>query len=424
MIRRCLLMLFVLCSICTGAQERFEVFVSPSPVEPHYRIPAMASLADGTVICVADYRYSLRDVGIVKDGRIDLCTRVSRDNGKTWGEIETIVEGKGKESPDFMNVAFGDPAIVADRKSGRVLLVSCAGNISYPKGTRDCHLCMVRFYSEDGGLTWSSPEDMSEDIYALFDDSRYGPAQSMFIASGKIVQSRYVKAGRYYRLYCALLLTTARKERVNYVIYSDDFGQTWDVLGGPDVCVINAVADEAKVEELPDGSVLISSRYRKGGRRFNVFTYENRKKAVGTWSEAVHSSAHNNGIVTEKNDCNGEVMVLPVKRNDGRAMYLLLQSAPMGPGRTNVGIYYKPLPSKGTLSPEDIAKDWEGVFRVTDKGSAYSTMAMLSDGALGFLYEENTYYPKDSMGYTIVFDRYTIEQITGGKYVPDIKKQH
>lgn len=50
--------------------------------------------------------------------------------------------------------------------------------------------------------------------------------------------------------------------------------------------------------------------------------------------------------------------------------------------------------------------------------------AMLSDGALGFLYEENTYYPKDSMGYTIIFDRYTIEQITGGKYVPDIKKQH
>ena len=75
-------------------------------------------------------------------------------------------------------------------------------------------------------------------------------------------------------------------------------------------------------------------------------------------------------------------------------------------------------------TPEDIAKDWEGVFRVTDKGSAYSTMAMLSDGTLGFLYEENTYYPKDSMGYTIVFDRYTIEQITGGKYVPDIKKQH
>ena len=110
-------------------------------------------------------------------------------------------------------------------------------------------------------------------------------------------------------------------------------------------------------QELPDGSVLISSRYRKGGRRFNVFTYENRKKALGTWSEAVHSSAHNNGIVTEK-------------------------------------------------------------------GSAYSTMAMLSDGALGFLYEENTYYPKDSMGYTIIFDRYTIEQITGGKYVPDIKKQH
>ena len=33
---------------------------------------------------MADFRYSLRDVGVAKDGRIDLRVRMSRDNGKTW----------------------------------------------------------------------------------------------------------------------------------------------------------------------------------------------------------------------------------------------------------------------------------------------------------------------------------------------------
>lgn len=54
--------------------------------------------------------------------------------------------------------------------------------------------------------------------------------------------------------------------------------------------------------------------------------------------------------------------------------------------------------------------------RLSEHGARPSIQALIT--------EENTYYPKDSMGYTIIFDRYTIEQITGGKYVPDIKKQH
>lgn len=367
---------------------------------------------------MADFRYSLRDVGVAKDGRIDLRVRMSRDNGKTWDGIETLVEGKGKDSQDFMNVAFGDPCIVADRESDRVLVVSCAGNVSYPKGTRECHLCLVRFYSEDGGKSWTAPEDFSEDIYKLFDNSVGGPARSMFFTSGRIMQSRYIKVGKYYRLYCALLQTDVEGNRVNHVLYSDDFGETWAVLGSAGCPPVKGKANEAKVEELPDGSVLISSRFKSGGRRFAVFTYKNRKKATGKWSDPAHSSSHNGGVVTERNDCNGEVMVLPVVRvADGKKMHLLLQSVPAGPLRTHVGIYYKGLQSrKKYRSAQWLAEDWEGFFQVTELGSAYSTMAMQSDGRLGFLYEENTYYPMDSMGYTIVYDSYTIEQLTDGKY--------
>ena len=47
-------------------QERTEIFISRSDTAVHYRIPAISSHKDGTVISVADYRFSRNDIGIVK----------------------------------------------------------------------------------------------------------------------------------------------------------------------------------------------------------------------------------------------------------------------------------------------------------------------------------------------------------------------
>lgn len=400
------------------AQKRFDVFPTKSEKDIPYRIPAIASLSDGTLICVADYRHSRSDIGIIKDGRLDLHVRTSGDNGCSWGEITALVEGLGEKSQDFMSVAYGDPCIVADRRTDRVLVMSCAGNISFPKGTRDCHQGIVRFYSNDKGKTWSAPEDISESIYSRFDDSPSGPVRAMFVASGKILQSRYVRKNGCSRLYCAVLISKKDKSWMNHVLYSDDFGKSWDVLGGVDISPIPTGADEAKVEELPGGDILISSRTAKEGRLFNIFSFTDRKKAHGSWGEMAHSSSHNAGVVTVQNACNGELLMVPVVRNeDGRKMSLLLQSVPMGPRRTNVGIYYKSLESRDDHdSPDDIARDWDGVYRVTDKGSAYSTMTLQPDGSLGFLYEEETHCTAGGGGYTIVYDNFTVEQITGGRF--------
>ena len=121
-LRLALISILTLSSLVSFAQDRAEIFISQSDTAVHYRIPAIAALKDGSVVAVADYRFSRNDIGIVKDGRVDLRGRTSRDNGHTWEEIVAVVEGQGKNSPDFMNVGFGDPAIVADRKSGKILL--------------------------------------------------------------------------------------------------------------------------------------------------------------------------------------------------------------------------------------------------------------------------------------------------------------
>ena len=232
----------------------------------------------------------------------------------------------------------------------------------------------------------------------------------MFVASGKVLQSRYVKAGKYYRLYCAVLQTVANGDWMNFVLYSDDFGGSWKVLGGVDNPPIVKGADEAKVEELPGGNLLISSRTDKQGRNFNIFTFTNAKKAEGCWGEAAHSSKHNGGVFSDRNACNGELLLLPVVRNsDQREMYLLLQSLPLGPYRKDVGIYYKGLESSADIaSPQRIAENWEGVFKVSNQTSAYSTMAWQSNQRLGFLFEERELYSQLGGGYTIVYDNFSI----------------
>ena len=212
------------------AAERFEVFQLLNPTDIPYRIPALATANDGTLIAVADYRHSGTDIGVTDKGRIDLHYRLSHDNGNTWGEVMPLIEGKGAQSPDFMNVGFGDPCIVADRESSRVLMMSCAGNVSFQNGTRHNHQNIARFYSEDGGRTWSEPEDIAESIYSQFDNSAYGPVRSMFVASGRIMQSRITKVGEYYRLYCAVLVKDRSQKHMNYVLFSDDFGMSWKVL--------------------------------------------------------------------------------------------------------------------------------------------------------------------------------------------------
>lgn len=398
--------------------QRRDIFPTPNTNDVPYRIPALAATKDGVLISVADYRYSRQDIGVVKDGRIDLRVCRSEDNGKTWGDIFTLIEGRGADSPDFMNVAYGDPCIAIDRESGRIMVMSCAGNIPYIKGQRDYHQCIARFYSDDNGKTWSAPTDVAEGIYAQFDNGKFGPARSMFVASGKVLQSRYVKAGKYYRLYCAVLQTVANGDWMNFVLYSDDFGGSWKVLGGVDNPPIVKGADEAKVEELPGGNLLISSRTDKQGRNFNIFTFTNAKKGEGSWGEAAHSSKHNGGVFSDRNACNGELLLLPVVRNsDQREMYLLLQSLPLGPYRKDVGIYYKGLESSADIaSPQRIAENWEGVFKVSNQTSAYSTMAWQSNQRLGFLFEERELYSKLGGGYTIVYDNFSIEQITDNKY--------
>lgn len=400
-------------------EPQFEVFPTPTSAAIPYRIPAIATASNGDLIAVADYRHSRADIGMANNGRIDLHARISHDNGKTWGDIFPIVEGRGAagvSTPGQMYVGFGDPCIVADRESSRVLVISCSGNVSFPNGQRNNHQGIAHFYSNDYGKTWSEPVDRSESIYSQLDNTPYGPVRAMFVGSGKISQSKYIKVGDYYRIYCSVLVKDVNGTHVNFVLYSDDFGEKWTILGDPNVAPIPSGADEPKADELPDGSVLVSSRV-SGGRYYNIFSYTDSKKAEGSWGTHSFSGNSNNGTTAISNSTNGEIINVPAKRvADGKPVYLQLQSVPFGSGRANVGIYYKELESLADfVTPANLAKDWDGRHQASYLSSAYSTLCWQADSTLAFLYEEDT-YGTNGGGYTIVYKNYSLEQITDSAY--------
>ncbi len=399
------------CSPQREVEPQFNVFESKGL--PTNRIPAIAKAYNGDLIAVADLRYNGSDIG---GGKLDLRGRISKDNGATWGDIFTIVKGDDyTDTSVLMCTGFGDPCIVGDSESPRVLMMSCSGNVMFPSGTRTKHQAIARFYSEDNGQTWSKPVDISESIYSQFDNCAIGSAKSMFVGSGRIFQSRTFKAGKYYRLYCSVLFKDINNVNKNYVLYSDDFGENWSVLGGVDVAPIPSGADEPKTEELPDGSILCSSRVT-GGRYYNIFSFTDTEKAEGSWGTMAFSGASNNGVKAENNACNGEVLVLPaVRRADNKDVYLILQSVPFGSGRTNVGIYYKELGSFHKFAnPDSLAANWDGRHQASYIGSAYSTMILQADNHVGFLYEDDTF--SDGAGYTIAYKNYSLEQITDSLY--------
>lgn len=406
----------------TPPEPRTEIFVTDNANPISNRIPAIATAKNGSVIAVSDYRYSGNDIGMssAADGKIDLRYRISYDNGQNWSEIKTLAAAKGyaygKETGDSLNAAFGDPCIVADRESNRVLVLSCSGMVSFPNGQRTNHQGIARFYSEDGGENWGAAENIAESIYSQFDKRLDGPVRAMFVGSGKISQSNVIKVGEYYRLYCAVLVKLGNGSNVNFVLYSDDFGGKWTVLGDVNESPIPGGGDEPKADELPDGSVIISSR-AQGGRYFNIYTYTDSESAAGSWSTSAFSGSGNNGTVAQSNSCNGEIMFVPVIRNsDNKKMYLALQSVPTGPDRANVGIYYKGLEGPADYaSPSAIAANWDGCHKASYMGSAYSTMTWQSDNTLGFLFEEFTY----GKYYTIVYKNYSIEYLTKEAYSYD-----
>lgn len=299
-----------------------------------WRIPALLCLDDGTLLVVNDKRkYNHRD--LPED--IDIVVRRSSDNGKTWSEPQTVIEGKGYKH------GYGDPALV-QCQNGDVLCVFAGGNGYWASSVSD-PISIYVMRSTDRGQTWTGPEDITS---VVWDGSTHHGA---FVASGNgLCLKRGEHAGRV--LFAAAACRNGANQSDNYVIYSDDNGYTWQRS-----TKAYSLGDEAKLIELSDGTVLLSVR-RSGARGYNRSSDGGATwGSQGEWPEM------------QANACNCEML-----RVDDTT---LLHSIPNSMNRENVSIY----------ESNDEGQSWHSPVLMVDGPSVYSSMTRMKDGTIGLYVE-------------------------------------
>ena len=187
-------------------------------------------------------------------------------------------------------------------------------------------------------------------------------------------------------------------------------------MGGPTASPIPD-GDECKVEELPDGSILLNAkRYNKKesgktyyGRCINIFTFTDVAKGEGSWDKVVTSGTENVNDQTFTANCNAEIMLVPArKQSDGSQTYILLLAGPNSTARINGCIFWKELPSTAAeyRKPSNYVSGWSKYVYSPNTYCAYITMTLDKDGNIALLDENGG----------ISYRNYPLSTITGGAY--------
>lgn len=374
-----------------------------------YRIPSIVRLPTGNLWAISDLRIGGNgDIG--NSNRVDIAGRLGtlkEDNTYNWGNETVLLAGDANATEDF-KYAYGDAASVVDRESGKVLLMTCAGKEGVNSSNAGFPLVARSVFDNN---TWSTT-NVTNQLYGT--NNLFGV--HLFVSSGRIIQSTIYKKKDYYRIYagvCSVKSATVAS-RGSRVIYSDDFGVTWNYLGGYDAMPVD-IGNECKIEELPDGSILLNTRTNAApwfGRHMNIFKFTDIANGKGSWqSQYVTSGASNISGQTYAPDCNAELLLVPAKRtSDNVQTYLLLLSAPtVMPGRKNVSIYWKELPTEYT-NLSNYVNGWTKYLVDGGKYCGYSTMVLDKNGNIAFL-TENT-----AWNGPITFKSLSLKDITGNAY--------
>lgn len=211
-----------------------------------FRIPAVVRTRSGDLLAFAEGRRG----SAADDGDVDLVLKRSRDDGRSWGPLDVVAE----DGTDFV----GNPAPVVDAATGRVVVLAThkAGTdteLEILTGTGEDSSRIWLLASDDDGRTWARPKDITASVKpATWRWYTVGPGHAIQLAHGAH-RGRLVAAANH---------TDADKGAGDHVLVSDDGGQTWRV-GADDTPQSDLIPDENAVAELPDGSLLFSSRNQK-----------------------------------------------------------------------------------------------------------------------------------------------------------------
>lgn len=338
--------------------------VQSAPFQPydlgsHYwRIPAMVVLhhqkgenasKNGRVVTMADNRF---DHNGDLPNHIDVYERHSDDNGATWSTHKMVVGTEADHALVGGGHGFGDVSLV-ECASGKIVAIMVGGP-GYFGSTPSNPIVPTIITSTDGGDTWSTPRTLTDELYKT--TYKEGAVQGSFAGSGRgLMLQRQKNEQLNGRIMFAMSHRFANNNVQEYIIYSDDEGDTWKFSTQS----AYSGGDESKLVELADGTVMISVR-QNGQRGYNKST-----DGGVTWGTQA-KWADING-----NACNGDILYVN--------KHVMLHSYPNDGKRKNVTI-------KASF---DGGKSWSNPYVVCAPSSCYSTMDVTKDGDIAIFYEDN-----------------------------------
>lgn len=338
--------------------------VQSAPFQPydlgsHYwRIPAMVVLhhqkgenasKNGRVVTMADNRF---DHNGDLPNHIDVYERHSDDNGATWSTHKMVVGTEADHALVGGNHGFGDVSLV-ECASGKIVAIMVGGP-GYFGSTPSNPIVPTIITSTDGGDTWSAPRTLTDELYKT--TYKEGAVQGSFAGSGRgLMLQRQKNEQLNGRIMFAMSHRFANNNVQEYIIYSDDEGNTWKFSTQS----AYSGGDESKLVELADGTVMIS--VRQGGQR----GYNKSTDGGVTWGTQA-KWADISGCA-----CNADILYVN--------KHVMLHSYPNNGSRKNLTI-------KASF---DDGKSWSNPYVVCAPGASYSTMDVTKDGDIAIFYEDN-----------------------------------
>ncbi|NUM54676.1 MAG: exo-alpha-sialidase [Candidatus Hydrogenedentes bacterium] len=336
------------------------VFVAGDAGYDTYRIPAVVTTANGTVLAFCEgRRNSASDYG-----DIDIVLKRSNDKGATWSQHQVIV--------DDGTMSCNNPAPIVDLRSNTVILVFT----KHPGDDREDEIldgsaapCTVwTMKSVDDGNTWTTPREITQQV---------SKPEWRWYATGPCHGIRTQRNGRIV-VPCNHSLAPNPSTWYSHAIASDDMGETWTLLGaaGPH-------CNESTLLELPDGGLYLNMRSYHGKNRRHIS-----RSADGgvTWSEPEPDSALVEPV------CQAGCLRLDLE--GGKPRFLFSNPASTKRERMTVRV------------SQDACETWSKGRVLHEGPSAYSDLSELSDGTIGCLYErgkkgpyESVYFARFSLGW-------------------------
>ena len=330
-----------------------------------YRIPSLLVTKKGSILAFTERRLGLHD-----HAQNDIVLKRSTDGGKTWGDEIIAYE-------DGMN-SINDPLTV-QLENGRILLMFA--RFPYGRHARDAgwikmadpgyddkeaNVLTFLCHSDDDGLTWSKPMDISRQVKHPELLNANTPGAMVQLAKGP--HKGRIVTGLWGTLPVMKDGKRSREWRI-VVAYSDDNGQSWKRTGLLVDESNQGFPNECQVAEAANGDIVLISR-NQGGERY-------RKKAVS------HDGGETWGPINIDTSlpsvaCMGSVIKGPAKK-DGT--WDLWASFPSRNGRKDGQIAVS----------RDNGRTWQ-VVKVIPGPFAYSALQVSPDQkSLLCLYESNGY---------------------------------